>query len=111
MPGLKHLQQTRDHEHPDRNPVHQFLPWQKEKHDQDPKNFIKQTSSVVVEPPLGRPRVELEQEPHRSDSKKGKKDMFADSPDGHDQVDRQGLQDPFVLSDIGITSCVISAFC
>jgi len=55
MPQLKYLQRTGDREYPERNLVDQYFLWQKEKDHQDPKNFIKEASSVIVEPPLGRP--------------------------------------------------------
>jgi len=55
MPQLKNFKRTGDRDYPERNLVGQYFLWQKEKNGQDPKNFIKETSAVIVEPPTGRP--------------------------------------------------------
>ena len=55
MPHLKNFKRTGDREYPERNLVGQSFLWEKGKDDQDPKNLVKETGAVIVEPPLGRP--------------------------------------------------------
>ena len=67
MPHLKNFKRTGDREYPERNLVGQSFLWEKGKDDQDPKNLVKETGAVVVEPPLDRTRIKLEQKPGRGD--------------------------------------------
>ena len=86
MPQLKNFEHTGDREYPERNLLSQCFLWQKEKDDQDPKNLIKEASPVIVEPPLGRPRIKLEQKPCRGHNEKGNNNVFSNRRFLHDCV-------------------------
>ena len=59
MPELKYFQDTGAYEYAESNLVCRFFLGPEEETDEDPKNLIQKTGSVIVKPPLSWARVEL----------------------------------------------------
>ncbi len=60
MPKLEHFQYTSNRQYPDWNCIDSLFIGEKEKNDQDPKNFVEKTGTIVIKPPIGRSRIEFE---------------------------------------------------
>jgi hypothetical protein len=84
MPELKYFQETGAYEYPERDLGHQRFPGPQQEINQDPKNLVKKSGSIIVEPPLNWARIQLEQKPCWGHNQEGKKDVFSDERLLHD---------------------------
>jgi hypothetical protein len=81
---LKKFQSAGYNEYSKRDLVYQLLSWGYEKNHQNPENLIKDTGSIIIEPPSSCSRIEFKQESRRSDGQEEKTDVYAGGIFRHD---------------------------